>query len=105
MTGLRFTLHLYGWIPVDPEVGNAIARYSTTLTLEEQREAHDFDFGGLDQYRMMANCDHSQELQPPKNTLRSDDVDFQRGELETGKKNIYFDKYNYLMEVEELNRK
>ena len=49
----------------------------------------DFYFGGLDQYRMIANSDHSQALTPPKNTMRSDDVDFQRGELEYGDQNIY----------------
>src|SRR2546430_10087540 len=33
-------------------------------------------------YRMAANSDHNQTLKPPKQSMRSDDVDFQRGELE-----------------------
>ena len=78
-------------------------RYCTSLKPEERREIRDFYFGGLDQYRMIANGDHHQQLQPPKNSFRSDDVDFQRGELESGEDNIYFDKYSYKLEVELLN--
>jgi transglutaminase-like putative cysteine protease len=88
----------WGWVPVDVEVGGAILQYARTLTVLERNEVHDFYFGGLDQYRMIANCDHSQELQPPKRSFRSDDVDFQRGELETDKGNLYFDKYSYKLD-------
>ncbi len=88
-------LEPHGWVPVDVEVGGAILQYATSLTLEERKELHDFYFGGLDQYRMIANSDHSQTLNPPKQTFRSDDVDFQRGELEWGNQNLYFDKYSY----------
>lgn len=99
-------LEPYGWIPVDPEFGNAVVRYGrVALTPDEQRELHEFYFGGLDQYRMAANCDHNQALQPPKKTWRSDDVDFQRGELEYGNKNIYLDKYSYRMQIEQLSPK
>ena len=56
---------------------------------------NDFYFGGLDQYRMAANSAHSQSLNPPKQSMRSDDVDFQRGELEWGAHNIYFDQYSW----------
>jgi transglutaminase-like putative cysteine protease len=92
----------YGWVPVDPWAGIHAMRYCTALKPEERRELRDFYFGGLDQWRMIANCDHNQKLQPPKNTFRSDDVDFQRGELESGDENIYFDKYSYHIDVEEL---
>jgi transglutaminase-like putative cysteine protease len=92
----------YGWIPVDAEFGSAVLRYASKLTPAERREVHEFYFGGLDQYRMAANCDHNQELRPAKKTFRSDDVDFQRGELECGDRNIYFDKYSHSMEIEYL---
>jgi hypothetical protein len=59
-------------------------------------------FGGLDQWRMAANSDHNQELSPPKKTLRSDTVDFQRGELEWGAHNLYFDQYDYELDVKEV---
>jgi transglutaminase-like putative cysteine protease len=88
-------LEPHGWVPVDVEIGGAILQYATSLALEERKELHDFYFGGLDQYRLIANSDHSQSLNPPKQTFRSDDVDFQRGELEWGSQNIYFDKYSY----------
>lgn len=92
----------YGWIPVDPYMGIWATRYARTLTPEQQREIRDFYFGGLDQYRVAANSDHSQELSPPKNSFRSDNVDFQRGELEWGNHNIYFDRYSYDLEVREV---
>jgi transglutaminase-like putative cysteine protease len=85
----------YGWMPVDPYMGNYAMRYVKTLSDEQKKEMRDFYFGGLDQYRMIANSDHDQTLNPPKLSMRSDDVDFQRGELEHGDKNIYFDQYSY----------
>jgi transglutaminase-like putative cysteine protease len=92
----------YGWVPVDPWAGNYAARYCTALSNAERRELHNFYFGGLDYYRMAANSDHSIELNPPKKTMRSDNVDFQRGELEWDGGNIYFDDYKYKLEVREL---
>ena len=92
----------YGWMPVDPYMSIWAMRYARTLTPEQKREVRDFYFGGLDQYRMSANSDHNQELNPPKKTMRSDDVDFQRGELEWGDRNIYFDKYSYKLEIKEI---
>jgi len=93
----------YGWVPVDPWAGLFAAQQCDALTPAERRELRDFYFGGLDPYRMAANGDHSQPLQPPKQTVRSDDVDFQRGELESGDNNIYFDKYTYHLNVEDLH--
>jgi hypothetical protein len=42
-------------------------------------------------------------LKPEKSTLRSDTVDFQRGEVEWEGGNIYFDAYAYSMKVEEIS--
>ena len=92
----------YGWMPVDPYMGIWAMRYTRTLTPPQQREIRDFYFGGLDQWRMIANGDHCQALSPPKKSLRSDNVDFQRGELEWGNHNIYFDQYNYDLQVKEV---
>lgn len=94
----------YGWMPVDPYMGIWAMRYVRTLTPAQQREIRDFYFGGLDQWRMIANSDHSQPLSPAKNSLRSDNVDFQRGELEWGNHNIYFDNYRYELEVKVVKR-
>jgi len=92
----------YGWVPVDPYMGIWAMRYTNTLTAEQRREIRDFYFGGLDQYRIIANSDHNQTLDPPKRSLRSDNVDFQRGELEWGDKNIYFDQYSYNLSLKEV---
>jgi transglutaminase-like putative cysteine protease len=94
-------LEPYGWMPVDPYKGIWAMRYAVTLTSEQKREVRDFYFGGLDYYRMAANSGHNQTLTPPKNTFRSDNVDFQRGELEWGTNNIYFDQYNYELQIKE----
>lgn len=91
----------WGWIPVDPYMGIFAVRYLKGISDEEKTFVRDFYFGGLDQYRMSANSDHCQELNPPKRSMRSDNVDFQRGEMEYGSTNIYFDKYSYELTVEE----
>jgi hypothetical protein len=82
-------------MPVDPYKGIFAMRYANALTPEQKREVRDFYFGGLDYYRMAANSDHNQPLVPAKQSMRSDDVDFQRGELEWDNHNIYFDQYSY----------
>ncbi|MGH7939699.1 MAG: transglutaminase-like domain-containing protein [Limisphaerales bacterium] len=92
----------YGWVPVDPYMCVVSAHYATALTPEQRDEIRDFYFGGLDQWRMAANDDHCQTLWPPKKTFRSDNVDFQRAELESGNQNIYFNHFSYSLEVKEL---
>lgn len=92
----------YGWIPVDPWAGIFATRYATALTPAQRREVRDLYFGGLDPYRMAANADHCQTLSPPKQSLRSDTVDFQRGEVEWDSRNVYFDQYSYRLELTEL---
>ena len=92
----------YGWMPVDPYMGIYAMQHATTLNTDQRRQIRDFYFGGLDYYRMAANSDHNQTLTPAKESMRSDDVDFQRGELEWGNHNIYFDKYKWQLEWKEL---
>ncbi|HEY1686546.1 MAG TPA: transglutaminase-like domain-containing protein [Tepidisphaeraceae bacterium] len=94
----------YGWIPVDPCMGLLSARYMSGLSPAERQELHDFYFGGLDQWRMAANSDHCQLLTPPKNSFRSDNVDFQRGELESAGQNIYFNHYHYQIKAKEVTQ-
>lgn len=92
----------YGWVPVDPYMGIAATRYMNDLTEKERETIRDFYFGGLDQYRMSANSDNNQSLSPVKKFFRSDNVDFQRGELESKTGNIYFNKSDYDLSVEEV---
>ncbi len=92
----------YGWVPVDPYMCVMATQYAPVLSPQERDEVRDFYFGGLDQYRMAANDDHSQLLSPRKNSFRSDNVDFQRAELEWDDHNIYFNHFSYHMDVKAL---
>jgi len=93
----------YGWIPVDPYMSIFATQYATQLSAEQKREVREFYFGGRGQWRMAANADHAQQLIPVKKSFRSDDVDFQRGELECEGRNIYFNHYHYDLDVKELS--
>ena len=93
----------YGWMPVDPYMGIHAMQYAVGLTTDQKEALRSFYFGGLTQYRMIANSDHNQTLEPAKAAHRSDDVDFQRGELEAGGRNLYFDQFNYRLSREEVS--
>lgn len=80
-----------GWIPVDPSFG--VQSWGET---EEERY---FYFGGIDAYRLIVNSDWGAELTPQKQYERSEPVDFQRGECETDKENLYFDRWRYKFTV------
>lgn len=94
----------WGWVPVDPYMGMYAMQYADALSPSQREELRDFYFGGLTQYRMAANADHGQALWPPKRSVRSDDVDFQRGEVEAGGKNLYFDRFRYDLKWEEISK-
>ncbi len=92
----------WGWVPVDPYMGIWAMQYATHLTVEQRQQVRDFYFGGLDQWRMIANSDHCQPLWPEKQSLRADTVDFQRGELEAKGKHLYFGQFRYGLTVREV---
>lgn len=95
-------IHLapYGWVPVDPDFAMSIRQHYDALDDGEKQELIDFYFGGIDGYRMAVNSDHSHPHFPPKKDFRSDNVDFQRGELESQGRNIYFNRFRYRLEVD-----
>lgn len=95
-------LEPWGWVPADPYMGLYAMRYATHLSVAKREELRDFYLGGLCQYRISANSDHNQELRPTKKSIRSDPVDFQRGEVEVGSRNLYFDEFDYDLQWEEL---
>ena len=80
-----------GWIPVDPSFG--VQHWGKT---EAERY---FYFGGIDAFRLIINTDFSQPLTPQKQHPRSEPIDFQRGEVETNKQNLYFDTWHWNMNV------
>jgi transglutaminase-like putative cysteine protease len=94
----------WGWVPVDPYMGMYAMQYADALSPSQREELRDFYFGGLTQYRMAANADHGQALWPAKRSVRSDDVDFQRGEVEAGGRNLYFDRFRYDLKWEEISK-
>lgn len=99
----RIYIEPYGWIPVDPYMGVFFEQKAEALTTEQRRELQDFYFGGMDAYRLVVNSDHGYAHYPPRESFRSDTVDFQRGELEAAGKNIYFDQFNYRLKVDYLD--
>ncbi len=80
-----------GWIPVDISYG---LQYSTDLKTRE------FYISGIDSYRLIVNDGVSGTLYPEKKYLRSEPYDFQRGEVEWSGGNLYFDKWDYEIEIE-----
>ncbi len=81
----------YGWVPVDQSFG---------LKKSDDKDVEWFYFGSIDAYHFIVNDDYSSRLYPAKIYPRSETVDFQRGEVEWKGGNLYFDKWNYDMEVE-----
>lgn len=84
-----------GWVPVDQSFG----RRDT-----ENKDIKWFYLGGIDSYRLIVNDDYGMPLFPDKQFMRSETVDFQRGEVEWRGGNLYFDQWDYHMEVEYLNQ-
>ena len=93
----------YGWLPVDVDYAVHVVHEYESLSADEKRELVDFYFGGIDAHRLIINREHGYPLYPPKRFTRSDDVDFQRGELETDRGNLYFDRFDYKLEATHLD--
>ncbi len=84
-----------GWVPVDQSFGV----WATGKTEQEKM----FFFGGIDSWRMIVNSDYGMPLSPKKKYPRSETVDFQRGEVEWKKGNLYFDKWDWNLEIQYLD--
>jgi transglutaminase-like putative cysteine protease len=80
-----------GWVPVDPDFG---------IQYSEDEKVKYFYTNGIDSYRLIVNDDISRDFYPAKIYPRSETVDFQRGEVEWKGGNLYFDKWDYHMDVE-----
>ncbi|SFL36511.1 Transglutaminase-like superfamily protein [Porphyromonadaceae bacterium KH3CP3RA] len=80
-----------GWIPVDISFGRG-----KTVSIPPGRE---FFMSGIDSYRLYINSDFSGDFFPEKRFPRSETVDFQRGEVESGQWNLYFDQWKYKMDL------
>ena len=78
----------WGWLPCDPSYG---------VQKSDDAKIADFYIGHQDSYRMIVNLDYGRALCPPKQSLRSEPADFQRGEVEIDGKNLYFGDWDYEM--------
>lgn len=83
-----------GWVPCDVSFGRG-----DEIPIDPGRE---FFMSGIDSYRLYVNSDYSDSFAPEKKYPRSETVDFQRGEVESDKWNLYFDRWRYKMEVSYL---
>ena len=81
----------WGWLPVDVSYGTKRS---------DDPEVREFYFGHQDAYRLISNLDYGCELYPPKQSLRSETADFQRGEVEIDGRNLYFDEWDYKFEFD-----
>lgn len=79
-----------GWVPLDISYG---------LQYSADRKTRDFFISGIDSYRMIVNDGVAGRLYPEKKFLRSEPYDFQRGEVEWEGGNLYFNKWDYDMEI------
>ncbi len=84
----QFYVEPYGWMYADPSFAGSMPR-----------ERKDFYFGNIDGFRMAANNDIATQFDPPKRYFRSDPVDNQRGEVETEAGNLYYDKWDFEVEI------
>lgn len=82
-----------GWVPVD---------VSFKLQDSDDKRIKEFYISGIDSYRFIVNRDYGQFFSPEKKWPRSEPWDFQRGELEWGKGNIYFNNWEWDMKVSYL---
>lgn len=76
----------YGWVPMDVTTGQLDS---------DDPSLRWFYLGGLDAYRIAFNDAISTPFDPPKQHLRSETVDSQRGEVEWRGGNLYFEQWDY----------
>ncbi|MCT4590237.1 MAG: transglutaminase-like domain-containing protein [Carboxylicivirga sp.] len=84
-----------GWVPLDMSFG-----------LQDSNNQHlrEFYMSGIDAYRLIINDGIGGEFYPAKKFLRSEPWDFQRGEVEWKGGNLYFNQWNYRLEVNYVDR-
>lgn len=87
----EFYVEPWGWLPADVSYG---------YRKSEDFRVRDFYFGHQDAYRLIVNMDYGFPLHPAKQSLRSEPADFQRGEVELDGRNLYFDEWDWNLELD-----
>ncbi|HEV2294022.1 MAG TPA: transglutaminase domain-containing protein [Tepidisphaeraceae bacterium] len=80
----------WGWIPVDASNG---------LQPSDDPTIREFYLGHQDAYRLIVNRDYGSPLVPPKDSFRSEPADFQVGEIEIDGANLFYDDWDYDMDI------
>lgn len=84
-----------GWVPTDVSFGRGRG------AVEDIEDEYFFYTKGLDAYRLISNSDYSGHFYPAKEFIRSETVDFQRGEVEWAGGNLYFNQWSaWIEEIE-----
>lgn len=86
----EFFVEPWGWLPADASNG---------LQTHDDPRVQEFFCGHMDSYRFIVNLDYARQLQPPKQSFRSEPNDFQRGEIEIDGHNLYFDEWQWEMDL------
>ena len=84
-----------GWVPVDVSFG----RYKEA----NDPETVNFYSHGIDSFRFASNNGVGGDLFPAKRYVRSETVDFQVGEVETTKGNLFYPAWDYGFEIIDMH--
>ena len=77
-----------GWVPTDVSFGRGRQKGI------DSEDVYNFYTRGLDAFRLVGNIDYSGAFEPAKKFIRSETVDFQRGEVEWAGGNLYFNQWS-----------
>jgi transglutaminase-like putative cysteine protease len=99
----EFYVEPWGWLPADPDMAVSLTHNADDMTTTDSKRLADWLFGNMDNYRLTVNTDYGRTLYPPKTDFRSETVDFQRGEVESEGKNIYFDQFDYKFRIKPID--
>lgn len=77
-----------GWVPTDVSFGRGRGN------VRDNDDEYYFYTRGLDAYRLISNNDYGGNFYPEKRYIRSETVDFQRGEVEWDGGNLYFNQWS-----------
>ncbi len=86
----QFYIEPYGWLYADPSFGHP---------RDGQDWRRDFYFGNIEGFRLAFNSEISYRFDPPKEHFRSDPVDSQRGEVEWDEGNLYYDDWDFSLQI------
>lgn len=93
----QFYVEPYGWMFCDPSFGGSAFRSGNEIR-------HEYYFGNLDPFRMVANSEFQAPLIPPKKYLRNDPYDNQTGEMEYENHELLWNEVEHDVEIIECKK-